>query len=233
FLSLFLCNDTATPAIYTLSLHDALPIFGRRLDAIAGQHINQALLHEGDQFAYAQIQTPQIQHQVGHELAGTVVGHLPAALDLYHRYIAGRQEMLGLAGLPLGEHLGVLEQPDLIGSARIALTGQATHRLQRGLVVHQPEMAYDELRHYSTMWTRPVARRSSWMACNCSTPVAVISTCTERKLPLRLSRSTSVVGSRSGAWRWITSITRSENPSPAVPITLMGYRSQGNSIFGA
>src|SRR5690606_39713513 len=83
FLSLFLCNDTATPAIYTLSLHDALPIFGRRLDAIAGQHINQALLHEGDQFAYAQIQTPQIQHQVGHELAGTVVGHLPAALDLY------------------------------------------------------------------------------------------------------------------------------------------------------
>src|SRR5437762_12677891 len=34
FYYLFFFNDTATTEIYTLSLHDALPIFNRTLDAI-------------------------------------------------------------------------------------------------------------------------------------------------------------------------------------------------------
>src|SRR3712207_7952476 len=36
-LFLFFFNDTATTEIYTLSLHDALPIFGQQPDAQAGQ----------------------------------------------------------------------------------------------------------------------------------------------------------------------------------------------------
>src|SRR5947209_16432191 len=50
----FFFNDTATTEIYTLSLHDALPIFGqfgnaeqRRLQAFG----DLALMHFGDQFA--------------------------------------------------------------------------------------------------------------------------------------------------------------------------------------
>src|SRR3712207_7097916 len=36
-LTLFFFNDTATTEIYTLSLHDALPIYGRSLQSTAGQ----------------------------------------------------------------------------------------------------------------------------------------------------------------------------------------------------
>src|SRR2546430_9076199 len=36
FLSFFFFNDTATTEIYTLSLHDALPIFGERLRVTQG-----------------------------------------------------------------------------------------------------------------------------------------------------------------------------------------------------
>src|SRR5207248_11778882 len=34
--SLFFCTATATPPLYTLSLHDALPIFGVPLHAVSG-----------------------------------------------------------------------------------------------------------------------------------------------------------------------------------------------------
>src|SRR3712207_7975047 len=37
FLYLFFFNDTATTEIYTLSLHDALPIFGRARDRHLGR----------------------------------------------------------------------------------------------------------------------------------------------------------------------------------------------------
>src|SRR3712207_9103765 len=39
FLCVFFFNDTATTEIYTLSLHDALPIF---VEEGAGQHLGQA-----------------------------------------------------------------------------------------------------------------------------------------------------------------------------------------------
>src|SRR5438132_4538133 len=42
-LSVFLFNDTATPAIYTLSLHDALPIFatsvGKVVSSASGRRV--------------------------------------------------------------------------------------------------------------------------------------------------------------------------------------------------
>src|SRR5438874_8736976 len=36
---LFLLNATPTPEIYTLSLHDALPIFGQRRHQLAGRRL--------------------------------------------------------------------------------------------------------------------------------------------------------------------------------------------------
>src|SRR5215213_11612062 len=38
FLFFFFFNDTATTEIYTLSLHDALPLFQRRADSPSGPH---------------------------------------------------------------------------------------------------------------------------------------------------------------------------------------------------
>ncbi|MCY1454252.1 hypothetical protein D9M71_713040 [compost metagenome] len=73
-----------------------------------------------------------------------MVGDLAAALDLDHRDVSRRQQMLGLAGLALGEHLGMLQQPDFVGRPFVALASQATHRLQGRQVVHQPQMTHDE-----------------------------------------------------------------------------------------
>src|SRR5215204_7631531 len=45
FLFFFFFNDTATTEIYTLSLHDALPIYPRRRDDPGARHHQR---HEGD-----------------------------------------------------------------------------------------------------------------------------------------------------------------------------------------
>src|SRR5689334_25336203 len=44
FLSFFFFNDTATTEIYTLSLHDALPICRRDGDALRGERLRGPLL---------------------------------------------------------------------------------------------------------------------------------------------------------------------------------------------
>ncbi|MDT4865310.1 hypothetical protein FQZ97_1001050 [compost metagenome] len=70
-----------------------------------------------------------------------MVGNLATAIHLHHRDIAGEQHMLGLAGLPLGEHRIVLEQPDFIVRLRIALGGETLHRVPRRLVRKPAELA--------------------------------------------------------------------------------------------
>src|SRR5690606_8879229 len=75
-----------------------------------------------------------------------------APLYLDHRYIPGGQYMLGLAGLSLGEHRGMLQQPDLIRGVGIALGSELPHGFQRGLVVHQPQMRSEE--HTSELQSR-------------------------------------------------------------------------------
>src|SRR5438874_12477363 len=47
-LSFFFFNDTATTEIYTLSLHDALPIFGgdAHVDRSAGRRVERRLVDE-------------------------------------------------------------------------------------------------------------------------------------------------------------------------------------------
>src|SRR3712207_7081068 len=50
----FFFNDTATTEIYTLSLHDALPIYLHRLrDAEEGKHVEQQR-HDDDASAHAE-----------------------------------------------------------------------------------------------------------------------------------------------------------------------------------
>ena len=57
-MSFFFFNDTATTEIYTLSLHDALPISGAEehdgdlLDMPAIQLLNEAIEENIDQFVY-------------------------------------------------------------------------------------------------------------------------------------------------------------------------------------
>src|SRR2546427_10103797 len=53
--SFFFFNDTATTEIYTLSLHDALPIFGLGLGPVAGDHLGGGpVVVAGDQHVLAE-----------------------------------------------------------------------------------------------------------------------------------------------------------------------------------
>src|SRR5207249_11193612 len=46
-LSLFFFNQPSTPEIYTLSLHDALPIYGQRIVAVKGPRSQRLSAHFG------------------------------------------------------------------------------------------------------------------------------------------------------------------------------------------
>ena len=83
-------------------------------DAVLAQAIDQRILDAFDQGADAQSAGPQVQHQVGHDLAGAVIGDLTAALRGHHRDVARIQQVLGLAVHAQREHGRMLHQPDLV-----------------------------------------------------------------------------------------------------------------------
>src|SRR2546430_12111011 len=71
--SFFFFNDTATTEIYTLSLHDALPISGRSADRERG-----ADAHAGDPFGDRLVAGPR-ERCPGGDLADQPAAHLVAA----------------------------------------------------------------------------------------------------------------------------------------------------------
>ena len=68
------------------------------------------------------LEPAQVDQRIGHELAGAVVGDLAAAIGAHHRDVAGRQHVLGLAGLAEGEDRIVLDQPQLVVAVVAALS---------------------------------------------------------------------------------------------------------------
>ncbi|MNN48705.1 hypothetical protein D3C81_1632010 [compost metagenome] len=100
-------------------------------------------------------------------MPGAVVGHLAAAIGLHHRNIARYQQVLGLAGLALGENRGVLYQPDFVLAVRATLLGEATHGFQHRFIGLQAKLAKTETKgHQSTIFTMPVARRALFISCS-------------------------------------------------------------------
>ncbi|MNY21913.1 hypothetical protein D3C86_1554920 [compost metagenome] len=133
------------------------------------------MLHPADQIAHAKPELAHVQQQISHQLAGAVVGHLTTTVDLHHRNIPGKQQVLGLAGLALGEHRGMLNQPDLVGGIAAAFVGEALHGMPDWLVSHLAEFAKAQrARHHSTMCTKPVARSSLLMLYSWSWSVATM-----------------------------------------------------------
>ncbi|MCY1181145.1 hypothetical protein D9M73_216340 [compost metagenome] len=134
---------------------------GRRLNSIAGEQVDEGQLDTADQLTHAKAQPAHIQQQVGHQLPGAMVSDLAAAVGLHHRDVARHQQVLGLAGLPLGEDRRVLDQPDFILAVRAALLGKTTHGLQHRFIGLQAKLAKTEAGgHQSTIFTMPVARRA-------------------------------------------------------------------------
>src|SRR5471032_1828145 len=140
---------------------------------VAGQQFDQAMLDPCHQFANAETKAPYIQHQVGNQLAGAMIGHLAATIDLHYRNIARQQQMFGLARLALGENRCVLHQPGLVFGIATAPIGKALHRMPGRLVGDLTQIAKAQApAHQSTMCTKPVARRALLISRNWSSPVA-------------------------------------------------------------
>jgi len=64
-----------------------------------------------------------------------VVGDLSASVTCHQGNISGLQQVLGFAGLTLGEHRRMLAQPDFVRRVLIASSGEILHRKQTAGVI--------------------------------------------------------------------------------------------------
>ena len=81
-------------------------------------HVYHRRLDAPDHVAHAEPRAPQIEQQVGDELARAVVRHLAAAVDLDDRDAVVAQQVLAAAGEPERVDRRMLGQPDLVGGRR-------------------------------------------------------------------------------------------------------------------
>ena len=69
----------------------ARDVDARRAAAALGAHaglrgeVDHRTLERGDEVAHPEGGALQVDERIDHQLPGTVVGHLPAAIDLHHR----------------------------------------------------------------------------------------------------------------------------------------------------
>ncbi len=59
--------------------------------------------------------------RIDDELAGSVIGHLAAAVDLHHGDVARRQQVFTARIQPQGEHRRMFDEPDFVAGVRGAL----------------------------------------------------------------------------------------------------------------
>ena len=109
------------------------------------EHADDGLLDAVDEVAHTDALAAQVDQRIGDDLAGAVIGHLAAAVDPDHRDVARRQQVLGLAGLPLGEHRRVLHQPKLVAGVSVAVVGEGLHCAPNRLIVGQAQAAQTQL----------------------------------------------------------------------------------------
>ena len=117
-----------------------------RSDVVCRQQIDHRLLHQTHQRAHREAAPLHVEQQINHDLAGTVVGDLPAAVDAYHRdAVVDARQMFVLAGEPQRVDRRMFEQPDFVRGVVVALGGELLHRLQRRCVVRAPKLAHGEM----------------------------------------------------------------------------------------
>src|SRR5882724_761012 len=152
--SAFFCNDTATTEIYTLSLHDALPICVRaeqeahREDVVVQIVLHEAGLHPGPQLLGVHLEDAvHVARAIEHErvidgLAGErrpaaarqnrdaeLAGHLDRGLDVVG--VSGNDDAHGLdlihGGVGRVEEAGSLIEPDVSADSPAELTLEVVH----------------------------------------------------------------------------------------------------------
>ena len=86
-------------------------------------------LDRDDQSAHAETEPRQVEQRIDDELAWAVIGHLTAAIDVHHRDVAGREQVLRSRVHPHCEHRRMLQEPELVGRRRIARVDVPLHRV--------------------------------------------------------------------------------------------------------
>ena len=128
------------------------------IQAEVGEGVDNRIFYRRNQLAHADLAAFQIDHHVHHLLARPVVGHLAAAIALDHRDIAGHQQVLGFAGLALGEDRVMLHQPQLVRRSLGTTVGEVVHGLGYRRVGLQPQLTQNDL-----VWLqRVIVRLQKW-----------------------------------------------------------------------
>ena len=128
-------NLTAAERTRGADIHTWSTTFPACSNRLAGQVIDNCLLDAADQVPDSQSPAADIKHQVGHGLAGTVIGHLAAPFRFDDRNISGLEQVLRLASQSLGEYRGMLNQPYFVCRVQISLGGKSAHVLKALFIV--------------------------------------------------------------------------------------------------
>ena len=131
----------------------------RRLDAITCEHIDQRVLDTAHEAADADPESSDVEHEVPDQLARPMVGDLPTSVGLYHRNLAWRQKVLGLACLALGEYRSMLGQPDFVAGIGSTRLGEGAHGGEDLRVVSEAEVTDPDRRGLAARWRVAVRRR--------------------------------------------------------------------------
>src|SRR5688572_1029624 len=99
--------------------------FGR--DAETGAIIDDGALQRRDEIAHTESGAADVDEWIDHELAGAVIGHLAATVDLDHGDIARGEYVAGVGIEAQREHRGMFEHPDLVRRVLVACVGDALH----------------------------------------------------------------------------------------------------------
>src|SRR5690606_20950321 len=197
------------------------------LDVPFAQGVDHRLFDPAHILAYAQLQPAQVQQRVGDDLAGAVVGHLPAPVDLHHGNVARCQHVLGFAGLAEGEHRIVLHQPQFVRAVLATRVSEGLHRAPHRLVCAAPQVPDQQLARYSVHFTSGCSRSTACATSYCSRDSARNVSFTETNLPPLDSRVATVSRSTGRPAAASSEGSRSSRPEPAGPIAVIS-NSPGN-----
>lgn len=116
--------------------------------AVIGQQVDYGLLHAIDQRLHREAAALEVEQQVADDLAGAVVGDLPATVDLDDGHADVPEQVFRLAGKALREHRRMLAEPQFVGRAVITLGGKGLHRTPGRFIVDPAQLA-----NYKTIFT--------------------------------------------------------------------------------
>ena len=96
------------------------------------------------EFTHSPVHAPQIDKGVCQKLSWSVEGHLTAAVALHHWNLPRREHVFEPPRLSKGEHLGMLDQPELILNHFIPQTRELAHCFDYHTIRLHAEMAYSK-----------------------------------------------------------------------------------------